>query len=170
MDLKQYIRDIPDFPETGILFRDITPLLRDTEAFKIVIDMMIDHYSDVAFDTIVAVESRGFLFGTPMAYQMRKPFVPVRKKGKLPAATHMAEYSLEYGSNIMEIHAGDVAEGDRVLILDDLLATGGTLDATARLVEVSGGTVAGIGLVIELMDLGGRERLSDFDVFSLIQY
>jgi len=170
MDLKQYIRDIPDFPEPGILFRDITPLLRDTEAFKIVIDMMIDHYSDVAFDTIVAVESRGFLFGTPMAYQMRKPFVPVRKKGKLPAATHMAEYSLEYGSNIMEIHAGDVAEGDRVLILDDLLATGGTLDATARLVEVSGGTVAGIGLVIELMDLGGRERLSDFDVFSLIQY
>ena len=170
MDLKQYIRDIPDFPEPGILFRDITPLLRDTEAFKIVIDMMIDHYSNVAFDTIVAVESRGFLFGTPMAYQMRKPFVPVRKKGKLPAATHMAEYSLEYGSNIMEIHAGDVAEGDRVLILDDLLATGGTLDATARLVEVSGGTVAGIGLVIELMDLEGRERLSDFDVFSLIQY
>jgi len=170
MDLKQYIRDIPDFPEPGILFRDITPLLRDTEAFRIVIDMMIDHYSDVAFDTIVAVESRGFLFGAPMAYQMRKSFVPVRKKGKLPAATHTAEYSLEYGSSIMEIHAGDVAEGDRVLILDDLLATGGTLDATARLVEVSGGTVAGIGLVIELMDLGGRERLSDFDIFSLIQY
>ena len=170
MDLKQYIRDIPDFPEPGILFRDITPLLRDTEAFKIVIDMMIDHYRNAAFDTIVAVESRGFLFGAPMAYQMRKSFVPVRKKGKLPAATHTAEYSLEYGSSIMEIHAGDVAEGDRVLIIDDLLATGGTLDATARLVEVSGGIVAGIGLVIELMDLGGRERLSDFDVFSLIQY
>jgi len=170
MDLKQYIRDIPDFPEPGILFRDITPLLRDTEAFKIVIDMMIDHYRNAAFDTIVAVESRGFLFGAPMAYQMRKSFVPVRKKGKLPAATHTAEYSLEYGSSIIEIHAGDVAKGDRVLILDDLLATGGTLDATARLVEVSGGIVAGIGLVIELMDLGGRERLSDFDVFSLIQY
>jgi adenine phosphoribosyltransferase len=170
MDLKQYIRDIPDFPEPGILFRDITPLLRDTEAFKIVIDMMIDHYRNAAFDTIVAVESRGFLFGAPMAYQMRKSFVPVRKRGKLPAATHTAEYSLEYGSSIMEIHAGDVAEGDRVLIIDDLLATGGTLDATARLVEVSGGIVAGIGLVIELMDLGGRERLSDFDVFSLIQY
>lgn len=170
MDLKQYIRDIPDFPEPGILFRDITPLLRDTEAFKIVIDKMIDHYSNLAFDTIVAVESRGFLFGTPMAYQMRKSFVPVRKKGKLPAATHTAEYSLEYGSSIMEIHSGDVAEGDRVLIVDDLLATGGTLEATARLVEVSGGIVAGIGLVIELMDLGGRERLSDFDVYSLIQY
>ena len=170
MDLKKYIRDIPDFPEPGILFRDITPLLRDTEAFKIVIDMMIDHYRNAAFDTIVAVESRGFLFGAPMAYQMRKSFVPVRKKGKLPAATHTAEYSLEYGSSIMEIHAGDVAEGDRVLIIDDLLATGGTLDATARLVEVSGGIVAGIGLLIELMDLGGRERLSDFDVFSLIQY
>ena len=170
MDLKQYIRDIPDFPEPGILFRDITPLLRDTEAFKIVIDKMIDHYSNLAFDTIVAVESRGFLFGTPMAYQMRKSFVPVRKKGKLPAATHTAEYSLEYGSSIMEIHSGDVAEGDRVLIVDDLLATGGTLEATARLVEVSGGIVAGIGLVIELMDLGGRERLSNFDVYSLIQY
>ena len=169
MDLKQYIRDIPDFPEPGILFRDITPLLRDTEAFKIVIDKMIDHYSNLAFDTIVAVESRGFLFGTPMAYQMRKSFVPVRKKGKLPAATHTAEYSLEYGSSIMEIHSGDVAEGDRVLIVDDLLATGGTLEATARLVEVSGGIVAGIGLVIELMDLGGRERLSAFAVYSLIQ-
>lgn len=170
MDLKQYIRDIPDFPEPGILFRDITPLLRDIQAFKVVIDELIDHYSNVAFDTIVAVESRGFLFGAPMAYQMGKPFVPVRKKGKLPAATHTAEYSLEYGSNIMEVHAGDISEGDRVLILDDLLATGGTLDATARLVEVSGGSVAGIGLVIELMDLGGRGRLFNYNVFSLIQY
>ena len=105
-----------------------------------------------------------------MAYQMGKSFVPVRKKGKLPAATLTAEYSLEYGSSIMEIHAGDIPEGDRVLILDDLLATGGTLDATARLVEVSGGIVLGIGLVIELTDLGGRERLSDYDVFSLIKY
>ena len=125
MDLKQYIRDIPDFPEPGVLFRDITPLLRDIEAFKVVVDRLIDHYSDVAFDTIVAVESRGFLFGAPMAYQMSKPFVPVRKKGKLPAATHTAEYSLEYGSSIMEVHAEDIAVGDRVLILDDLLATGG---------------------------------------------
>ena len=170
MDLRQYIRDIPDFPDPGILFRDITPLLRDILAFKATIDQLIDHYQGVSFDTIVAVESRGFLFGAPMAYQMGKSFVPVRKKGKLPAATLTAEYSLEYGSSIMEIHAGDIPEGDRVLILDDLLATGGTLDATARLVEVSGGTVLGIGLVIELTDLGGRERLSDYDVFSLIKY
>jgi adenine phosphoribosyltransferase len=105
-----------------------------------------------------------------MAYQMGKSLVPVRKKGKLPAATHTAEYSLEYGSSIMEIHAGDIPGGNRVLILDDLLATGGTLDATARLVEVSGGAVAGIGLVIELLDLGGRDRLSNYDVFSLVQY
>ena len=170
MDLKQYIRDIPDFPEPGILFRDITPILRDPQAFKVVINRLIDHYRNVTFDTIVAVESRGFLFGAPMAYLMDKSFVPVRKQGKLPAETHTADYSLEYGNNTMEIHAGDISEGDRVLILDDLLATGGTLDATARLVEVSGGSIAGIGLVIELMDLGGRERLSDYDVFSLVQY
>jgi adenine phosphoribosyltransferase len=170
MDLKQYIRDIPNFPEPGILFRDITPLLRDPGAFRAAIDRLIDHYLDATFDTIVAVESRGFLFGAPMAYRMKKSLVPVRKKGKLPAATHFAEYSLEYGSSIMEIHAGDIARGDRVLILDDLLATGGTLDATARLVEVSGGAVAGIGLIIELMDLGGRGRLSNYDVFSLIQF
>lgn len=170
MDLKQYIRDIPDFPEPGILFRDITPLLRDPGAFQAVIDRLVDHYHDDPFDTLVAVESRGFLFGAPMAYRMNKSLVPVRKKGKLPAATHTAEYSLEYGSSIMEIHAGDIASGSRVLILDDLLATGGTLDATARLVEVSGGAVAGIGLVIELMDLGGRNRLSNYDVFSLVQF
>ena len=170
MDLKQYIRDIPDFPEPGVLFRDITPLLREAQAFKQVIDSFMNQYRSQAFDTLVAVESRGFLFGAPLAYQMARSLVPVRKKGKLPAATHTAEYSLEYGSSIMEIHAGDISEGERVLILDDLLATGGTLDATARLVQVSGGIVMGIGLVIELTDLGGRERLRDYDVFSLIQY
>jgi adenine phosphoribosyltransferase len=170
MNLKQYIRDIPDFPEPGILFRDITPLLRDNQAFKYVIDCLIERYADQPLDTIVAVESRGFLFGAPLAYKLGKSFVPVRKKGKLPAATHTAEYFLEYGSNIMEVHAGDISQGERVLILDDLLATGGTLDATARLVEVSGGIIAGIGLVIELTDLGGRQRLSNYDVFSLVQY
>ena len=115
MDLKQYIRDIPDFPEPGILFRDITPMLRNTRAFKYVIDRLMEQYKDESLDTIVAVESRGFLFGTPLAYQMGKSFVPVRKKGKLPAATHTAEYSLEYGSSIMEIHAGDISEGEKVL-------------------------------------------------------
>ena len=170
MDLKQYIRDIPDFPEPGILFRDITPLLRDHRAFKYVIDRLIERYQGDPLDTVVAVESRGFLFGAPLAYKMGKSFVPVRKKGKLPAATHAAEYALEYGSSIMEIHAGDIARGERVLVLDDLLATGGTLEATARLVEVSGGVVAGIGLVIELTGLGGRGRLKDYEVFSLVQY
>lgn len=170
MDLKQYIRDIPDFPEPGILFRDITPLLRNNQAFTYTIDKLIERYQGDSLDTIVAVESRGFLFGAPMAYKMGKSFVPVRKKGKLPADTHTAEYSLEYGSNIMEIHTGDISSGERVLILDDLLATGGTLEATSRLVELSGGVVAGIGLVIELTDLGGRQRLANYDLFSLVQY
>ena len=170
MDLKQHIRDIPDFPQPGILFRDITPLLRDHQAFSAVVDGFIEHYRDLSFNTIVGIESRGFLFGAPLAYRMGKPFVPVRKEGKLPARTHSAEYSLEYGSNVMEIHAGDIAPGEPVLVLDDLLATGGTLEAAARLVEISGGIVAGIGLVIELTGLGGRERLSNYDVFSLVQY
>ena len=170
MDLKQYIRDIPDFPVPGILFRDITPLLRNHQAFAEVVDRFIKHYRDVPFNTVVAVESRGFIFGAPVAHRMERPFVPVRKQGKLPARTHSAEYSLEYGSNIMEIHAGDIEPGEQVLILDDLLATGGTLEAAAKLVEISGGVVAGLGLVIELVGLGGRERLSGYDVFSLVQY
>ena len=170
MDLKDYIRDIPDFPEPGILFRDITPLLRDAEAFAEAINRLEENYRDLDFETIVAVESRGFVFGAPLAYKMGKGFVPVRKAGKLPGATHSAEYSLEYGTNEMEIHVGDISQGERVLILDDLLATGGTLEATIELVEVSGGAVAGIGLVIELSGLGGRERLAEYDIFSLVQY
>lgn len=170
MDLKEYIRDIPDFPEPGILFRDITPLLRDPAAFKFAIDSLEDLFHAVSFDIVVAVESRGFLFGAPLAYRMGKSFVPVRKQGKLPADTRFAQYSLEYGSSIMEIHADAIKDGERVLVLDDLLATGGTLDATARLIEMSGGIVASIGLVIELTDLGGRRRLGDYEVFSLIKY
>ena len=170
MDLKDYIRDIPDFPEPGILFRDITPLLRDAEAFAEAINRLEENYRDLDFETIVAVESRGFVFGAPLAYKMGKGFVPVRKAGKLPGATHSAEYSLEYGTSEMEIHVGDISQGERVLILDDLLATGGTLEATIELVEVSGGAVAGIGLVIELSGLGGRERLAEYDIFSLVQY
>jgi adenine phosphoribosyltransferase len=170
MDLKKYIRDIPDFPEPGILFRDITPLLHNAEAFQYTIDRLIERYKSEPLDTIVAVESRGFIFGAPLAYQMGKPFVPVRKQGKLPSNTYAAEYSLEYGSSVMEIHADDIRRGERVLLLDDLLATGGTLAATARLVETSGGIVAGIGLVIELTELGGRQRLASYDIFSLVQY
>jgi adenine phosphoribosyltransferase len=170
MDLKAYIRDIPNFPEPGILFRDITPLLQEPKAFRCVVDRLRERYQDEALDTIVAVESRGFLFGAPLAYQMGKALVPVRKRGKLPASTYTTEYSLEYGSSAMEIHTDGLEPGHRVLLLDDLLATGGTLAATARLVEMSGGVVAGVGVVIELTELQGRRRLKDYDVFSLIKY
>ena len=170
MDLKSHIRDIPDFPSPGILFRDITPLLGTPEAFKYVIDSMMDHYSAEEFDCIVGIESRGFLLGAPIAYLMQKPLVLVRKQGKLPYDTLSVEYSLEYGSNIMEIQVGDLAEGSRVLVVDDLLATGGTLQAAAELVENCGGTVVGVGLVIELNGLGGRDLLGNYDLYSLVQY
>lgn len=170
MDLKAFIRDVPDFPAPGILFRDITPLLQNTKAFKYVIDSLLERFKDEPLDTIVAVESRGFLFGAPLAYQMGKPLVPVRKQGKLPARTHTTEYSLEYGVSKMEVHADAISKGERVLLLDDLLATGGTLAAAARLVEMSGGIVGGIGLVIELTELNGRRRLEGYDLFSLVKY
>jgi len=170
VDLKKYIRDVPDFPEPGILFRDITPLLRNPQAFNYAIDRLVDRYSQHSFDTVVAVESRGFLFGAPLACRMGKSLVLVRKPGKLPATTNSAQYSLEYGSNVLEIHADDIQPGERVVVLDDLLAIGGTLKAAAELVEGSGGVVTGIGLVIELKDLGGRDRLKGYDIFSLLQY
>ena len=170
MELKSFIRDIPDFPEPGILFRDITPMLQNTLAFTSAVDRLREHFDPSDFDVIVPVESRGFLFGAPLAYQMKKPLVPVRKPGKLPAATHSTEYNLEYGSNAMEMHVDGIEPGQRVLILDDLLATGGTLAATARLVETAGGVVAGIGVVIELTDLDGRSQLKGYDLFSLVQY
>lgn len=170
MDLKKYIRDIPDFPEEGILFRDITPLLGDPEAFKTTIDSLMEHYQADQFDCIVGIESRGFLLGAPLAYTMQKPLVLVRKQGKLPYETMSVDYSLEYGSNVMEIQIGDIAKGSRVLILDDLLATGGTLFAASKLVEQCEASVIGIGLVIELNGLGGRAHLEGYDVFSLLQY
>ena len=170
MNLKDYIRDIPDFPQPGILFRDITPLLRDSEAFNHTVDLLADRYRDYDIDVIVAVESRGFIFGAPLAYRLGKPLVPVRKEGKLPGDTVSAEYFLEYGSSRVEMHLGDVGPGDQVLIIDDLLATGGTLAAAAHLVEACEAEVAAMGLVIELEDLGGRNTLGAYDVFSLIQY
>lgn len=170
MELKAFIRDIPDFPEPGILFRDITPMLQNSAAFASAVDQLREHFDPADFDVIVPVESRGFLFGAPLAYQMGKPLVPVRKPGKLPAATHSTEYNLEYGSNAMEIHVDGISPGQRVLILDDLLATGGTLAATARLVEKAGGIIAGIGVVIELTGLDGRSKLKGYDLFSLVQY
>ena len=170
MELKSFIRDIPDFPEPGILFRDITPMLQNTLAFASAVDQLREHFNSAEFDVIVPVESRGFLFGAPLAYKMGKPLVPVRKSGKLPWNTYSTEYNLEYGSNAMEIHVDGISPGQRVLILDDLLATGGTLAATVRLVEKAGGVIAGIGVVIELTDLDGRSRLKGYDLFSLVKY
>ena len=170
MELKDYIRDVPDFPEPGILFKDITPMLANPQAFRLAIDSLEGLFKDVDFDAIVAVESRGFLFGAPLADRLKKPIIPVRKPGKLPAATHATEYALEYGTNTMEIHVDGISKNDRVLLLDDLLATGGTLAAAARLVEISGGTIVGTGVVIELLDLNGRKGLEGYNVKSLIQY
>ncbi|MAZ63375.1 MAG: adenine phosphoribosyltransferase [Dehalococcoidia bacterium] len=170
MELKDYIRDVPDFPEPGILFKDITPMLANPQAFGLAIDSLEGLFKDVDFDAIVAVESRGFLFGAPLADRLKKPIIPVRKPGKLPAATHATEYALEYGTNTMEIHVDGISKNDRVLLLDDLLATGGTLAAAARLVEISGGIIVGTGVVIELLDLNGRKGLEGYNVKSLIQY
>ncbi len=170
MDLKEYIRDVPDFPEPGIVFKDITPLLGDVKAFDYTISQLVNHYRDADFDAVVPIESRGFLFGAPLAHELGKSIVPVRKPGKLPAATYSTEYSLEYGSNTLEIHVDGVREGQKVLIIDDLLATGGSLAATARLVEKAGGVVSGIGVIIELTFLDGRRDLADYDLYSMIQY
>jgi len=170
MNLKDYIRDVPDFPEPGIIFKDITPLLGDARAFDHVISQLVEKYRDGNFDAIVPVESRGFLFGAPLARELRKPIVPVRKPGKLPAETHTTDYKLEYGTNTMEIHVDGLEKGQKVLIMDDLLATGGTLAATARLVEMAGGVVTEIGVIIELSFLDGRNNLSDYDIYSMIQY
>lgn len=170
MDLKRYIRDIPDFPVKGILFRDITPLMQEPTAFRYVIDRMAEHYGGSAVDVVLGIEARGFLIGAPLAYRLQKPFVPVRKEGKLPFETRAVKYALEYGQNVVEVHTDAVSKGQRAIILDDLLATGGTMAAGAALVESMGGEVAGLAAVIELIDLDGRERLSGYDVFSLVQY
>lgn len=170
MDLKRYIRDIPDFPVEGILFRDITPLLQAPDAFRYVIDRLAQRYEEDSIDVILGIEARGFLIGAPLAYQLQKPFVPVRKEGRLPFETRSVKYALEYGQNVVEVHTDAVSTGQRALILDDLLATGGTMAAGAELVESMGGQVAGLAAIIELIDLDGRERLSGYDVFSLVQY
>ena len=170
MDLKEYIRDVPDFPEPGVLFKDITPLLGDVKAFDYTISQLVERYKDADFDAIVPIESRGFLFGAPLARELGKSIVPVRKPGKLPAATHSTEYKLEYGSSTMEIHVDGVKKGQKVLIMDDLLATGGTLAATARLVEMAGGVVFEIGVIIELTFLDGRKNLAGYNLYSMIQY
>ena len=168
--MKALIREIPDFPQPGILFRDITPLLRDPKAFKYVIDQLAERFRDDQLDAIAAVESRGFLFGAPLAHQMGLPLVPVRKPGKLPAKTYTTEFTLEYGNSTLELHSDGINAGEKVLVLDDLLATGGTLAATARLVEMAGGVVGSIGVIIELTQLNGRRLLAGYDVYSLVTY
>ena len=170
MDLKSYIRDIPDFPTPGILFRDITPLLQTPAAFKYAVDCFVGRYAGVPIDAVVAIEARGFLFGTPLAYKLGKPLVPARKAGKLPADTLSVGYALEYGTNVVEIHKDGISPGQRVLIVDDLLATGGTLAAVAQLVEQAGGRVESLAMVIELTGLEGRTRLQGYDVFTLVKY
>jgi adenine phosphoribosyltransferase len=168
--LKSLIRDIPDFPQPGILFRDITPLLQDARALRLSIESMTARYRDAGIDQIVGIESRGFIFGTPLALELGTGFVPVRKQGKLPAKTVSVDYSLEYGSNTLEVHADAVRPGQKVLIVDDLLATGGTTAGTVKLVESLGAHVVGLCFLIELAALGGRDRLPKQDVFALLSY
>jgi adenine phosphoribosyltransferase len=170
MDLKQFIRDIPDFPQPGILFRDITPLLQDPKAFRFVMDQFTDEYRDAGLNAVVAIESRGFIFGAPLARNLGVAFVPVRKAGKLPAKHISVEYSLEYGTSQLDIHEDALKRGDKALIVDDLLATGGTANAAAKLVELLGAKVHAIAFVIELAFLHGRDRLRDYEVLSLVTY
>jgi adenine phosphoribosyltransferase len=170
MDLSKYIRDIPDFPKPGILFKDITPLLADPPAFQSAIDRMAAHYVGRPIDTVAAVEARGFLFAAPLALTLRKPLAPLRKPGKLPYRTYSLAYDLEYGSAELQVHTDAVASGSRVLLVDDLLATGGTMKAGCQLVEKAGGEVVASVFLVELTFLRGREKLAPCEVFSLIQY
>jgi len=171
MDLTAYIRPIPDFPEPGILFRDITPLLSEPKAFEYAIDQMVERFAAEQLDYIVGIESRGFIFGTPLALKLGCGFVPVRKPGKLPAAVHTVEYTLEYGKNRLEIHQDAFAKPGRVLVVDDLLATGGTAAAAGHLVEQAGGTLVGFGFIIELSFLNGRVKLPNgIPAVALLSY
>ncbi|MDD3776671.1 MAG: adenine phosphoribosyltransferase [Actinomycetota bacterium] len=170
MDLKKIIRSIPDFPKKGVVFRDITPLLRDGQAFRHSVDLMADHYSGVKIDAILGAEARGFVFGAAMAYKLGVGFIPIRKPGKLPYNTCQVSYSLEYGENILEMHTDAIKPGDHVLIVDDLVATGGTAKAKAELVERMKGVVIGFCFLIELKFLNPRKMLGGYDIFSIIEY
>lgn len=168
--IEDYIRTIPDFPEKGVMFRDITTLLADREGLQLGVDKMAENLADLDFDVVLGPESRGFIFGVPIAYNMKKAFVPVRKKGKLPAETVEVDYDLEYGTATLQIHKDAIKPGDRVVIIDDLIATGGTTEAICKLIEKLGGTVVKIVFLIELEALKGREKLKDYDMVSVIQY
>ncbi len=172
MNLKSLIRDIPDFPKPGILFRDITTLLRDPEGLRYTVDLFAQKIKDAGLtaEYIVGIESRGFIVGAPLAYQLGTGFIPVRKRGKLPAAVHSIEYALEYGTDCLEVHQDALHAGSRVLIIDDLLATGGTASATAKLVQKIGCKLEGFGFIIELHDLQGRKHLPDVPIVTLVEY
>lgn len=169
-DLKSYIRDIPDFPKKGIIFKDITTLLQDRGAFRQAIEQLAERFKAEKIDLVVAIDARGFILGGALAYKLGAGFVPVRKKGKLPYKTNSAAYELEYGTDTLEVHNDAIKPGERVLIIDDLLATGGTMQAVTDLVQNLKGEIAGIGFLIELTFLNGIEKLKSFPVFSLIKY
>ncbi len=169
-EVKDYVRTIPDFPEKGIMFRDITTVVADPDGLKLAVDEMTKLLEGLEFDAIVGLESRGFIFGMPIAYNLHKPFILVRKKGKLPRETVSVKYDLEYGSAEIEAHKEDIYPGERVVLVDDLLATGGTMEAAAKLMGKLGADVVKMIFLLELAGLEGRKRLSDFDVASVIQY
>ncbi len=168
--LEEYVRTIPDFPEPGIMFRDVTSVLQDGEGLHLAIDTMQDLVKDLSFDVVVGAESRGFIFGTPLAYNLHKPFVLIRKKGKLPCETVSQEYDLEYGTATIEMHKDSIKPGQKVLIVDDLIATGGTTEAMIKLVERLGGEVVGVVVLMELAGLNGRDKIAGYRLDSAIVY
>ncbi len=170
VDLKKFIRDIPDFPKPGIVFKDITPLLKDARAFKAAVLQLAAAFDGAKVDGVLGAEARGFIIGAPLAIHLGVGFLPVRKPGKLPYERRQASYSLEYGKDSLEVHTDAVMKGQRILLVDDLLATGGTMDACCRLVEGLGGIVAGCGFIVELAFLNGRQKLAKYPVHSLISY
>jgi adenine phosphoribosyltransferase len=170
MDLRPFIRDIPDFPKPGILFKDITPLLADPVAFQVSIDRLYVQFAKQRIDAIAAAEARGFLFAAPLALKLGLPLVPLRKPGKLPYRSYSLKYDLEYGSAELQMHVDGVSPGQRVLLVDDVLATGGTMAAGAKLIERAGATVAGCAFLVELTFLNGRQKIADYDSFSLLSY
>ena len=168
--IEEYVRSIPDFPEPGIIFRDVTSILQDADGLHLAIDLIQEKLKDVDFDVVVGPESRGFIFGVPIAYNLHKPFIPIRKKGKLPCETVSVEYELEYGTATIEMHKDAIKPGQKVVIIDDLIATGGTNEAMVKMIESLGGEVVKAVFLMELAGLKGREQLSQYDVSSLIIY
>ena len=168
--IEEYVRSIPDFPEEGIIFRDVTSILQDADGLQLSINLMQEKLKDIEFDVVVGTESRGFIFGVPVAYNMHKPFVPVRKKGKLPCETISMKYDLEYGTAEIEMHKDSICPGQKVVVIDDLIATGGTIEAAIKLIEQLGGEVVKVIFLMELAGLEGRKKLAAYDVDSVICY